>query len=218
METPSIERARFIPFTLNPQPQSLSKNAGNSPPWLFAVWAHPARTTGAASLEMSAGNEGRLGPSSAWDRFRRVAALMQQSRGHAAAFSHLAIQQLANAIARQKRRQQGAPEFRTAARFFAGPPKQLRQDRPNRALPGPSLVQGFANFAELNFRHHAEDMIFTFEIIEESALANIGCFGDVFHRPVWEGVLGEDLKSAAKQPQAGFSSPALPPAHALQMR
>ena len=58
---------------------------------------------------------------------------------------------------------------------------------------------GFFHLAQLDFRHYAQYLIFTFEIVEERALTDIRRFGDVFHRDIGVAALGKKLKCATEQ-------------------
>jgi hypothetical protein len=54
--------------------------------------------------------------------------------------------------------------------------------------------QRFSYFAKLDLGHYAQHMILALEIVEESTLANIRGFCNVFHRDVGEASLSKELE------------------------
>jgi hypothetical protein len=61
-------------------------------------------------------------------------------------------------------------------------------------------------------------VVLALEIVEESALADIRGFGDVFHRDIGKAVLGKELKRRTEQSYTSFSGATLPASQALQVR
>ncbi|SPE17638.1 exported hypothetical protein [Candidatus Sulfotelmatomonas gaucii] len=73
---------------------------------------------------------------------------------------------------------------------------------------------GFASLAQLDLCHHAQDVIFAGEVVEESPLAHVGGFGNVFHGHIRQSVLGNQLQGASEKPYPRLGGTSLSPAHA----
>ncbi len=138
-------------------------------------------------------------------------------RNNSAPLFHVALNNAAHAFARQKTGDQRAGQVGTAPWFLGRTLEEVLQCGLNGLFVMVHQRCGLSYLSELNFRHHAEYVFFTPEIVEEGAFTYIRCLSNVFYCNVGETALGEELKGAAKQAQTRFGSAALAAPHTLQM-
>jgi hypothetical protein len=83
---------------------------------------------------------------------------------------------------------------------------KLPQDRKHRFISGSGFLQsarnGFHSFFAIPFKH----VFLRGEIVEEGSLANIGRFGDVFHRSLEIAARSEELEGSAEDAFAHFDA------------
>ena len=135
---------------------------------------------------------------------------------HLAAFRHVAVDQATNASHLPERKRSGHGRGRDCAQV---PPRREGTDdaTPNKwSACQIRPAHGFSHLAQLNFSHHAQHVIFALEIVEESALADIRGFGDVFHRDIGKAALGKKLERAAEQAHTSFGRATLAPSQACK--
>ena len=77
--------------------------------------------------------------------------------------------------------------------------------------------QGFSHLTQLDLGHYAQHVILALEIVEESSLAHIRGFRNVFYGYVGEASLCKELERRPEQPKPRLGSTALAPSHALQV-
>ena len=85
-------------------------------------------------------------------------------------------------------------------------------------LPASAACNASRTFAELNFGHHAQDVVLALEVVEEGSFAHISGLRDVFDGDILEAPLSKKSQGAAEQLQPGFSGLSFPAPHAFQMR
>jgi hypothetical protein len=68
-----------------------------------------------------------------------------------------------------------------------------------------------AHLAQLNLRHHTQDVVFAGEVIKEGPLPHVGGFGDVFDGHIRKAMLGNQFQGASEEPDARLCGAALPP-------
>ena len=64
-------------------------------------------------------------------------------------------------------------------------------------------LSGFMQLAQLNLGHHAQDVVFALEVVEEGSLAYVRGFRDVFDGDIGKTALGKELEGGAKEAEAG---------------
>ena len=115
-----------------------------------------------------------------------------------AALFHVVFNQAAHALAGQKAGDEGTGQVGTAARLLGGAMKQVAERRLNGLLAVLGQAGGFADLAELNLGHHAEDVFLALEVVEKCAFTHVGGLRDVFHSDVGEAALGKKLEGTTE--------------------
>ena len=149
--------------------------------------------------------------------FSALLACGGHARNHSAAFFHVALNDIADALTGQKAGDERAGQVGAAAGLLGGAMKKVVQRELNGVFPMFGKSGGFPHFAKLDFCDDSEHVFLALEVIEERALADVRGLGDVFHCDVGESALGEELEGTAEEAQAGFRGAALASAHVLEM-
>src|SRR5215469_1854439 len=120
-------------------------------------------------------------------------------------------QGLAHGSAREISLKKRTNDFRVARWFLGHADTQGAQELRHGFVAAARLFNSGFKLPELHFAKSQEDMVFAREVIEKSALADIGSFRNVLNRAFREAFLGEHGKRRAEEALADLGTTALAP-------
>ncbi len=119
-------------------------------------------------------------------------------RDHLAALLHVAFNNVANALAGQKTRDQGTGEVGTASRLLGCALEEVVKHRLNGLLAVLGKRRGLSHFAKLNLSHHSKYVIFALEVVEEGSFAHVSSLRNVFYRDVGEAPFCKEMERTSE--------------------